>query len=215
MMMQRTLTGMGVTVAGLVGLLVVAQPVRAQQAPFPARALYYTAWLARAMDQCTPSGTTVLTMGSPTEGCIQTNSATDSDSVAPGATMTWARLAVSRTVNRQGRIRVMGRGFHAGQRIAIRLKLRVTKTGQQTLHPQGNGQRVTFEDFTVQCGNSPISGCFQAHVNGTLATAMKLTDCLDQNSEPLGLATGNIQILDSALVNCDTGKIFATPGIVN
>jgi hypothetical protein len=214
MITRRALVGMGVTVAGLIGGLVAVQPADAVVA-FPTKALNYSTWLARAMDECSSPTTTVLSPGSPTAGCIQSNVVTD-DSVSPGATMRFARLAVRKSGNHRGRLSLFGSGFHSGQRMKVQLTLRVTKHGQVTKHPPSPPpQTVTFEDVTVQCGNGPVTGCFTANVNGSVAGSMTLSDCLTQNSEPTGLSIGNIQILDSALVNCDTGKVIATPGILN
>ena len=211
-MTQRTLGGIGVTVAGLIGLLVAVQPAGAVVS-LPSKALNYTTWLVRAMDPCSPTTVSVAIMNSPAAGCIQSNNVTD-NSVSPGATMKWARLAVRKSSNHLGRIGIFGAGFYGGQRMQVQLMLRVTKPGQNTKHPPAVNT-VTYQDVVVQCGNGPITGCFTANLNGVVAGSMTLKDCLTQNSEPTGLATGNIQILDSALVNCDTHKIIATPGILN
>jgi len=212
MMMQRTLGGIGAAMVGVIGLLVT--PAGAQPVAFPTKALGYNVWLARAMDPCNPAVVSVTSAGSPAAGCFQSNTATDGQ-VSPGAKMSYARLSVSRTVNHRGRIRVFGSGFYGGQRMKVQLTLRVTKTGQTTKHPLQNGKRVTFEDVTVQCGSNSITGCFTANLRGNVAGSMALDDCLTQNAQPTGLVSGNIQIVDSALVNCDTGKVFATPGILN
>jgi hypothetical protein len=212
---QRTFGGIGATVAGLIGLLGATPPVGAQQAPLPTTARAYTTWLARAVDECNPTTITVSAVSPPvpSAGCLQTNVVTD-DGVPPGASMTYAKLTVSRTVNHKGKISVSGRGFHSGQRMTVQLTLRVTKPGLKT--SVGNPKTVTFEDITVTCPtiSNPL-GCFTARQNGAVAASVSLVDCLTQNGQPSGLALGNIQILDSALVNCDTGNVIATPGIVN
>ncbi len=221
MMTQRTLGGIGVTAAGLIGVLVALQPAHAVTfVAFPTKALNYTTWMARAMEKCSPASVSVVSPAAPNDvpssGCVQSNGTTTDNSVSPGATMNFAKLAVKKTVNHLGRITLFGRGFDGGQRMKVQLVMRVTKQGVQTKHPPIAKNNVTFEDFTVQCGNSPSTGCFTANINGAVSGSMSLRDCLTQNSqEPAGLANGNIQILDSALVNCDTGKIIATPGILN
>ncbi len=212
-MMTRTLGGIGALVAGVIGLGVAVQPAGAAVL-LPTKALNYTTWLARAMDPCSPATVSVATTNSPAAGCLQSNTTTD-DSVSPGATMKFARLAVRKSGNHHGRVSVFGSGFYAGQRMKVQLIIRVTKPGQTTLHPHQVGKSVTFQDVSIACGNSSITGCFTANLNGAVAGSMSLEDCLTQNGEPIGLATGNIQILDSALVNCDTGKVIATPGILN
>ena len=209
-MMQRVLGGIGIAVAGVIGLLGAVQPAGAT-VPFPTKASTYSTWLARAMDECNSATVSVLTAGLPTSGCLQANSVTD-DNVSPGATMKFARLIVSRTVNHKGRVRLFGRGFYAGQRMKVQLTLRVTKTGVST---PGGAKSITFQDITVACGNSPVTGCFTANLSGNVAGSMSLLDCMTENTEPTGLASGNVQILDSALLNCDTGKVLATPGILN
>lgn len=210
---QRTLGRLGMTMAGLIGLLGAVQSANATppQAAFPTKALNYTTWLARAMDQCSPATVSVVQPGAPSSGCIQSNVTTDDD-ISPGAKMGSARLAVRKTGNKRGRISVFGKGFFGGQRMKARLTMRVTQLAVQKLHPPGPAN-ITYQDFTVDCGNSPLTGCFTANLNGAVAGSMTLADCLAQNSMPPALNTGNIQILDAALVNCDTGKIIATPGI--
>jgi hypothetical protein len=68
---------------------------------------------------------------------------------------------------------------------------------------------VTFSDLTVQCGTTPFG--FVANARGTIAGSVLLSTCLGTNS---GLSTGNIEIIDAALVNHDTNKVFAHPGIL-
>jgi hypothetical protein len=183
-----------------VGGALAVQPVLAQTAPFPTAARNYTAWMARAMDQCSPTTVSVVsTPGLPTTGCYQANSTTDSV-----ITMKYARLTVS---SKTGKLALFGSGFPFGARVTTQLTLRVTKRTQATKHPPGP-KTVTFEDVTVQCPNTPF--WFVARPNGSVLGSVRLSDCL---TTP-GLATGNIEILDSALINVDTGKVFARPGIL-
>jgi hypothetical protein len=205
MMTQRTLGGIGVAVAGLIGLLVAAQAAQAQ-VPYPKKALNYATWLARAMDPCTGGAPVSVVGGGSANGCPQANVLTDNDGVPPGATMSFARLVVRKTGNKNGRINLAGRGFNPGQRMQVQLKLRVTQVFSNT--------SSTFEDFTIACGPNPLTLCFTARLNGAVAGSISLADCLAQSGQPIGLANGNIEIRDSALLNCDTGKIIATPGIL-
>jgi len=103
---------------------------------------------------------------------------------------------------------VLGRGFEFGSRVIVQLKLRVTKQAQDTPSSPPGGVPITFEDFTVNCpGASPW---FPTNNNGALLGRAYLTDCIPYP----GLANGNIEILDSALLNPDNGnKVFARPGI--
>jgi hypothetical protein len=71
---------------------------------------------------------------------------------------------------------------------------------------------VTFVDTTIVCGNQNV-GCFVARPSGALAGSENLKDCLTQSGASTSLGLRNIQIVDAALLNCDTGKIFAVPGI--
>jgi hypothetical protein len=195
-------------IAAAIGLFVggalAVQPVLAQTVPFPTAARKYSAWMVRAMDECNPSTVSVAPVaGLPTTGCLQTNSMTDS---AIG--MKTARLTVNSIT---GKLTLLGTGFQFGSRVTTQLTLRVTKPGQSTKHPPV-ARTVTYQDVTVMCPNMPF--WFVARPSGVLAGSAKLSDCLAANDFATGLSSGNIEILDSALINIDTGKIFARPGIL-
>lgn len=168
--------------------------------PTPPRfARQYMAWMARAMDQCTTPTTTVL--GGPTlpgGGCVQANSDTD-DSM----TMLQARLVANA---KTGNIILTGKGFQFGTRVKAQLRLRVTKANQNT--PQDPDASVTFEDVTVQCPDTLVG--FPARVNGNLVGKTNLNQC---GLPYPGLASGNIEILEAVLINADTGRVFARPGL--
>src|SRR5262245_32406488 len=92
--------------AAVAATVLVASAAHAQNAPFPTTARRYTSWMARAMDQCVPSGISVL--GAAAGACLQANSVTD-DTI----TMNFARIVVN---SRTGRVVLFGRGFPAGAR---------------------------------------------------------------------------------------------------
>ncbi len=160
--------------------------------------------MARAMDQCNPATVSVATTGVPFSGCPQANSTTDSV-----ITMKTARLTFAQTT---GKLTLYGTGFQFGSRVTTQLTLRITKPGQTTLHPHQVNKSVTFQDVTLLCPNVPFG--FVARPNGSIAGSAKLSDCLTQNGDATGLSNGNIEILDSALINIDTMKVFARPGIL-
>src|SRR5262249_1114094 len=201
--------------------LCMAHVAFANHAQFPINAKKYFTTLVRAMDQCTSGTVSVVGSGpiggppgttDPAGGCIQANTVTD-DPPAPGATFTRAQLAVVRNgATFQGKIRTFGFGFVPGQRIKVQLTLRTTQIVGTTKHPPGSNKRVTFQDVTLQCGVG-TGGCFTARPSGALIGQMSIADCLTQNGVANGVRIGNIEILDAALINCDTNKIFAVPGI--
>src|ERR1043166_4893588 len=70
----------------------------AEDAKFPLKDISYRTHFARAMDQCTPSGTTIVgTPQDPTAGRLQANIITDDGFPADplGATMDYGTLSVS------------------------------------------------------------------------------------------------------------------------
>lgn len=190
----------------VVGGVLAVQPVLAQLAPFPTAARRYAAWMARAMDECSSPTTSVVSPGVPASGCIQANVTTDS---AIG--MKLARLNISKVT---GKVTLFGTGFQFGNRVSTQLTLRVTKQDQTTTSPAGINP-VTFQDVTITCPNIPNAPFwFVARQTGALAGSVKLTDCLTQAGLATGLASGNVEVLDAALINVDTNKVFARPGIV-
>jgi hypothetical protein len=198
-MKTKIALGVGVIVGGIAwGSTAFAQ------VQFPTAARTFSVWLARAMDSCTPGMLTVVTMESlPTAaGCLGAHSATDGL-----LTMTFGKLVVR---PRSGKVVVLAHGLPVGARVKIQLTVRVTKNGLQIKHPPGFNQRVTFADQTVLCGDTPFG--FVVNGRGTLAGQIQLSTCLAPYPT---LATGNIEILDAALVNADNSdKPFARPGIL-
>jgi hypothetical protein len=176
------------------------------QATFPTTARTYIAWMARAYDECNPATLSVVGAGLPAGGCLAANGSTTDNAL----TMNYVRLIVKA---RSGRLIVFGRGFPFGARVQVQLTLRVTKAGITTKHPPGSNKRVTFEDTVVTCpnpGTQPFG--FPTRANGGLLGIASLSDCLGTSVS--NLARGNIEILDSALINGDTGNVIAHPGIL-
>lgn len=188
----------------LAGVIAVAlgSPATAQ-VQFPTLARNYSAWMARAMDECTPAGLTVLTPGVPGQGCIGAHLVTDDE-----MTMTWARLVVS---GKTGKVKVFGRGLVPGSRVKVQLSLRITKTGVFTKHPPSSNQKVTFADFVLLCADQPFG--FVVTSGGVLAGSADLATCLAPNG-PLATAS-NIEIVEAGLVNHDNSdRLFARSGIL-
>jgi hypothetical protein len=172
------------------------------QVQFPKVTRNYSATLARAMDECIPSGLSVIGSGLPTTGCVATNLVTDDQ-----MTFDAAKIEIRA---KSGRIKVSGRGFPLGARVRLQLLVRVTKDGMLTKHPPSTNQRVTFSDQTLLCGPSPFG--FVTSARGILAGTTDLSTCVAPNG---GLASGNIEVLEAALVNVDNSdRVFARPGIL-
>ncbi|GIW45844.1 MAG: hypothetical protein KatS3mg077_3126 [Candidatus Binatia bacterium] len=173
------------------------------QVQFPKVARSFSAWLVRAFDPCTPGGLTVVSPGLPAQGCL-----TSATTVDDQMTMDFGKVRVTKDT---GKLKLFGRGMIPGGRVKVQLSVRVTKTGVNTKSPTKSNARVTFEDQTVICGPPPF-GFVIVFPTGVLGASIDLADCL---SPYPGLATGNIEILDVALVNADNGnKVFARPGVV-
>ncbi len=188
--------------AGLIAACTASSQGEAQVVNIPKIARNYSATLVRAMDECIPSGLSVVGMGLPGTGCLAANAVTDDQ-------MTFDSGKV--TINaRTGRVRVLGRGLIPGKRVHLVLQLRITKSGMTTLHPPNSSARVTFADRTVVCGQAPFG--FVINGRGVLGGKIDLAQCLAPN---IRLETGNIEILDAYLVNADNGdRVFARPGIL-
>ena len=169
--------------------------------PFPTSARGYAAWMARAFDECNPATVSVVGANLPAAGCVAAS--TDNS-----MTMTFARLIVSA---RTGSVLVYGRGMPSGARVRVNLTLRTTRHNLLTKHPSGVNS-VTFQDTVASCPNPSTSPFgYTVRPNGALLGVSKLNSCLGPNS---GLAMGNVEIIDAALVNIDSGKTFAHPGLV-
>ncbi len=220
-MKQSLYAAMGAMAAVLVSVVLLAGSVSAAgPAPYAnfVQTSYYRTWLARAMDECTADTVTVT---DPSTGlflgaCPQTNSMTDDSS----AKMKYALLTVTRYGHPlNAKVKILGGGFDPLKKVKVQLTLRVTRNFSHVspLVPGTPvpGYSVTFADVTIQCGNVS-GGCFVARSTsaGTLAGSQALKDCLAQNGESTALDSGNIEVLDAALIDCDSGKVMAVPGII-
>jgi len=72
------------------------------------------------------------------------------------------------------------------------------------------------QDVNVECGNQTTgapncTGAFGARPSGAVVGSETLKDCMTQSGVPNDLRVGNVEILASSLVNCDTGKTIAVP----
>lgn len=233
---QVFLMAVGITAVGVGSLLAATHPAWASHAEFPIRARKYRVDMVRAMDQCDPATISVFnsilpnnaTGTFPSGGCFQTNVVTDETPTNPGGdplgmTMFRARLVVKKFQSPKGKIKLVGSGFVTTRRVRVLLTLRTTRKVPfaATHSPAGPSPSalVTFEDVTIQCGDDGgTPPCFSASPGGRIAKSMTLQQCLTNNGESTGFAGGNVEIVESALVNCEvggTGKIFARPGILN
>jgi len=191
---QLALAGVAIGVASLVAVTHSASA----QVVFPKTARGINTWLARAMDECSAATTSVVTAGSPTGGCLQSNGGTTDDTLG----MKFGKLRVTN----RGRIVLFATGFTLGDELRVRLTLRVTKPDITTVPPGPN--TVTFADMTVDCPQAPDA--FNSRPNGAVSGSTDLAACLSPND---GLASGNVELLDVSVINALTGKTVAVPGI--
>jgi len=194
---------------GIVGGVLFGAGVLAQSAqalpPYPDRATVYQVKFARAMDECASGFVTVV---SGINGCPQANTGTDQGV----ATFGQANLKVShRGASRGAFIRFSGKGFTGSDKVGIRMTLRITNTLGA---PAGS---KTFEDVSVYCGDIPGSACGNYIYSGSGRPKLRqaLDDCLTLNGlNAMRFGAENIEVIDSALINCNNGKVAGTPGIL-
>lgn len=208
MKQRRTFRGFVATAISLAALMATVQSALAQTQPSPRIARDYEVWLARAMDPCNlandgpgPTVTVLNTSGVPAFGCLQQNVITDSN-----IGLNFARLRVSQ----RGRVGLFAGGLTVGDLVAVQLTLRVTRAVNKVKHPPGSNKSVTFTDVPVTCPS------FAARPSGAVAATTDLTTCLGANSGLAGFTGGrtNIEIIDAALINANTGKVIGVPGVV-
>ncbi len=207
MKQRRTFRGFVATAISLAALMATVQSAFAQTQPPPRIARDYTVWLTRAMDPCVlandgPGPTvSVVGVGLPSAGCLQQNSTTDNT-----IGLNFGRL----TVSQRGRVGLFAAGLTAGDQVAVRLTLRVTRHVPHTKHPPGSNKSVTFTDILVTCP------AFAARPNGALAAATDLATCLGPAASGLAAQTAstNIESLDAAVINAISGKAIGVPGVV-
>lgn len=199
-MKKQVLVALTSVAVGVASLVAVASSAAAQ-VTFPKLSRGMSTWMARAMDRCNPATATVLTSGSPPTGCLQTNVVTDDELLM----QYFLKLKITPT----GKIVLNGKGFTLGDVLRVRLTLRVTKNNVNT---QGGPASVTFPDITVDCPKPPDDG-FAARPSGWIVGRSNLAACLAPHT---GLTGGdvNIEIVDVAAVNAQTGRVVAVPGLV-
>ncbi len=186
-----------------------AQPAQAL-APY-AKALAYSVDFARAMDACAPANSITVVNPGAVGGCAQSNSDTDSNVTG----VIKAHLAVRRSSTGPNMF-LMGSGFTPPlQRVAVQLTLRTTNTVVSSPAPPSK----TYTDQTVICGttNNNASACGHyftiGAANGRVSGHLPLSSCVTTEGLPAALSSGNIEIVDAALINCDDGKVIGVPGI--
>jgi hypothetical protein len=194
-------------------VLMTAESARAQ-APYVGKATVYQVKMVRAMDECTGPFITVVNPGG-TQGCAQVNVITDTNTAGGLTAIAQGNLKVSRRggSGRGAYIRFTGKGFApVGTDVAVQLTLRVTNTLGT---PVGS---KTYEDTTIICGELIGGSCGNFSTvlsNGQVRLRQSLDDCLAANGlSSARLGEGNIEIVESALINCDTGKVAGRPGIL-
>ena len=187
-------------------VLLYASGAQAATASFPEKAPQYTVWFVRAFDECT-SGVTIVNPGS-VQACPQTNATTDATN-----TMTFAKLKVSKSGRTDTQLKIVGKGFSPTAQIGLQLTLRVSNSLTASPAPATK----TYQDETIVCG--PVTGgtCgryFQPISNGKINAKDLLNACLAGNNLSGNLGSGNMEVVDAALIDCTTGKAIGVPGVL-
>jgi len=189
-----------VTVAGatLLGLTVSVQVGFAQVSlPDARRTKNIDSSAVRAYDQCTAPTLVVTDLGMPPAACPVSNVVTD-DTLSMIKCKIW--------VKKNGKLRLLGRGFTVGDALRLRLTLRVTQPNVTT---NMGIQAVTFSDVTVDCPKDPDAWIVK--LNGSVSEFIEVGACLAPDS---GLQLGNIEVLDAQVLNVLNGKVVAAPGVL-
>jgi len=199
-------------VAGVAfGALVTAQGAFAA-APYVTRASVYQIKFVRAMDECVGPFITTVNPGS-VGGCAQANVVTDNNTGGGLTGLAQGNLKISRRKNSGAFIRMTGKGFAPpGTDIGLQLTLRTTN--RRGL-PAATSK--TYEDTTVICGSTSGGSCgnySDVQGNGRIVLRQSLVACLAANGIDDFLGSGNVEIIDSSLINCATGKVVGVPGIL-
>lgn len=197
-------TLVGIAVTALLALFVTQTWA---QVSVPVKAKTYNVNFARAMDECVGPGVTIVSPGN-VGACLQANTLTDSTV----AKMDTASLKIAVNAKKGPTMKLKGKGIApAGTKIGLQLTLRTTNAAGS---PSG---AKTYNDETITCGDTDGDVCehfFTVDTEGKLSGKQTLKDCLDKNDLPETLASGNIELLDAALINCDTGKDIAKAGLL-
>jgi hypothetical protein len=198
------------TLVGIGGAaLAVAMALQAQMVQAQTKATIYQTTFVRANDECIPMNAITVVNPGGINACAQTNVVTSSLSG-----WSTARLRMTRTSNRGANLTLRGTGFlapAAPTKVGLQLVLRTTNNQGA---PAGN---KTYEDQTIICGTTAGSMCgtyFAAGSDGKFKlNRLLLNDCLTANNLNLTVGTGLVEVVDAALIDCDTGKQFAAPGL--
>ncbi len=186
------------------------QAARAQLAPYAHKsAKRYVVTLARAMDECVPGNQVTVVNPGNVGACFQAN--TDTDSFTG---LKWGFLEIAKHGN-DTRIRLNSRGFTPPrQAVGVQLKIRTTNSTTSSPPPASK----TYEDLDIVCGPWTVgSSCghyFLTSEFGGILGSQTLSECLAANNLSTAPASGNIELLDAALINCDTGKVIAKAGVI-
>lgn len=174
---------------------------------YPQRAQPYFVRFVRAMDPCTLPGQVTIVNPGGIIVCNQTNVITD-------ALVNFSQASMRAGVRRLGgaTVQVRGRGFTpVAQKIGIQLTLRTTNT-------LTGGNSLTYQDETIICGPTTGGACGKyvaVDAGGRINSGrLSLDACLTANGLSTRVGHGNVEIVDAALINCDDGKVIATPGIL-
>jgi hypothetical protein len=205
-MMNSKLVGIG-GAALLAAMLLHAPAAQAQKV--------YQVYFTRAYDECTSM--TVMTPGS-VNNCPAAHVTTN----PPNLGWSKAKFKMSVSNSKGTKLALTGKGFltPAPTKIGLQLTLRVTN--QANLFAPG--MDTTYQDETIICGTTSGGMCgqyFAPDTDGKIkgsSSKMLLSQCVTDNGfsgqSVTQLSTGNIEVVDAALVDCDTGKVFGTPGVV-
>ena len=109
--MKRHWNRSGIIAATMLTWLAVSTHT-ASASNFPKLARSYTAWMARAFDQCAPATVSVTTAMVPTGGCLAGHVVTSSNNMCD-----FAKLTVGST---PAKIRLFAKGCKCGSRIGRR-----------------------------------------------------------------------------------------------
>ncbi len=198
-----------VWIVGAALLALFAAQAQAQVTGVPAKAKTYNVNFARAFDECVGPFVTVVNPGS-VGGCTATNSTTD----ATVATIDSASLKIAVNAKNGPKMKLKAKGIApTTTKIGLVLTLRTTNAATSTPPPPAK----TYQDETIVCGETEGGTCgrfFAVDAKGKVSGNETLKDCLDKNDLPETLASGNIELLDATLINCDTGKDIAKAGLL-
>lgn len=204
-------TGRSLGIFGVVALgAIVILPQAQAQVNQVARATSYRVQLVRAYDECVGPGITIVNPGS-VAGCAAANVDTDDEVM----NMTRGNLAIIPNSRLGAVIRLSANGV-SPTTVPVGLQLTFRTTNTLGLPP---ATTKTYEDVTIICGDTAGTVCGNSTAiksNGRVQLRTTLADCLAANGLNSNLLAGSqsgIEFVDAGLVNCNTGEIFAVPGV--